>query len=55
MVLVASATVGGLFLAVIDGFRSVLCFGFASAYLARRTVLRVRRKLSGAASIRILL
>jgi hypothetical protein len=46
MVLVAATTVGGVFLAVMGDLRSLLCFGFAIAYVATRSVLHVRRKLS---------
>jgi hypothetical protein len=46
MVLVAVATVGGVFFAVLHDPRSLLCFGFAIAYLATRAVLHHKRKLS---------
>lgn len=46
MVLVAGATVGGLFLAVLHDARSLLAFGFAIGYIALRSVLHVRRILS---------
>lgn len=46
MVLVAAATVAGVFLAVMGDVRSVLAFGFAIAYVATRSVLHVKRKLS---------
>jgi hypothetical protein len=46
MVLVAVATVAGVFLAFMGDMRSVLAFGFAIAYVATRCVLHVRRKLS---------
>ncbi|MFC3458559.1 MULTISPECIES: hypothetical protein [Massilia] len=46
MVLVAGATVGGLFLAVLHDARSLLAFGFALGYVALRAVLHVRRILS---------
>ena len=46
MVLVAVATVGGVFFAVLQDPRSLLCFGFAIAYVATRSVLHVKRKLS---------
>ena len=43
MVLVAGATVGGLFLAVLHDARSLLAFGFAIGYVALRSVLHVKR------------
>ena len=46
MVLVAVATVAGVWLAVMLDARSLLAFGFAIAYVAARTVLHLRRKLS---------
>jgi hypothetical protein len=46
MVLVAFATVGGVFLAVLGDTRCLLAFGFALAYLAGRAVLHVRRVLA---------
>ncbi|KQQ96903.1 hypothetical protein [Massilia sp. Leaf139] len=46
MVLVAVATVGGVWLAVLHDLRSLLAFGFAIAYVAARSVLHVKRKLS---------
>jgi len=46
MVLVAVATVGGVFFAFMADLRSLPCFGFAIAYVATRTVLHVKRKLS---------
>ncbi|MEN3275282.1 MAG: hypothetical protein V7631_1072 [Massilia sp.] len=46
MVLVAVATVGGVFFAVLEDLRSLACFGFAIAYIATRSVLHVKRKLS---------
>lgn len=46
MVLVAGATVGGLFLAVLHDARSLLAFGFAIGYIALRSVLHVKRILS---------
>jgi hypothetical protein len=46
MVLVAVATVGGVFFAVMGDMRSLLCFGFAIGYVATRSVLHVKRKLS---------
>lgn len=46
MLLVALSTVAGLFLAFMGDFRSILCFGFAIGYMAARTVLHLKRKLS---------
>ena len=46
MVLVAAATVGGVFLAAMGDLRCVLAFGFAIAYVTTRSVLHLRRKLS---------
>jgi len=46
MVLVAVATVAGVWLAAMLDARSLLAFGFAIAYVATRTVLHVKRKLS---------
>ena len=46
MVLVAVATVAGVWLAVMLDLRSLLAFGFAIAYVATRTVLHLKRKLS---------
>ncbi len=46
MVLVAGATVGGLFLAVLHDARSLLVFAFVIGYIALRSVLHVRRILS---------
>ena len=46
MVLVAAATVAGVWLAVLQDARSLLAFGFAIAYVAVRTVLHVKRKLT---------
>lgn len=46
MVLVAAATVGGAWLAVMGSAWSLLAFGFASGYIGTRTVLHVRRILS---------
>ena len=46
MVLVAGATVGGLFLAVLHDARSLLAFGFAIGYVALRSVLHVKRIVS---------
>ena len=46
MVLVAASTVAGVFLAVMMDARSLLAFGFAIAYVATRSVLHIKRKLS---------
>jgi hypothetical protein len=46
MVLVAVATVGGLFYAVMGDIHSLLCFGFAIGYVATRSVLHVKRILT---------
>lgn len=46
MVLVAVSTVAGVFFAFMGDLRSVLAFGFAIAYVATRTVLHLKRKLS---------
>ena len=46
MVLVAAATVGGVWLAVLGDARSLLSFGFVIAYLVTRSVLHVKRILS---------
>jgi hypothetical protein len=46
MVLVAGATVGGVWLAVLGDARCLLSFGFAIAYLVTRSVLHVKRILS---------
>jgi hypothetical protein len=46
MVLVAVATVGGIFFAFMQDLRSLGCFGFAIAYVVTRSVLHVKRKLS---------
>lgn len=46
MILVAGATVGGVFLAAMGDLRCLLAFGFAIAYVATRTVLHLRQKLS---------
>lgn len=43
MLLVAAATVGGLFLAVLHDGRSLLAFGFAAGYLGLRSALHVKR------------
>jgi hypothetical protein len=42
MVLVAFATVGGVWLAAMGDARSLLAFGFAIAYVAGRSVLHVK-------------
>jgi hypothetical protein len=46
MVLVAFATVGGVFLAAVGDARCLLPFGFALAYLAARSVLHHKRILA---------
>ena len=46
MVLVAVSTVAGVFFAALADLRSLLCFGFAIAYVAMRVALHVKRKLS---------
>ncbi|MYN11184.1 hypothetical protein [Pseudoduganella aquatica] len=46
MVLVAAATVSGLFLAFMGSSLSILAFGFAGAYVATRTVLHAKRILN---------
>ncbi len=46
MVLVAFATVGGVFLAFLGDLRCLLAFGFAIAYVAGRSVLHLRRVLA---------
>lgn len=46
MVLVAAATVAGVFLAVMGDLRSILAFGFAIAYVALRSALHLKRKLT---------
>jgi len=46
MVLVAFATVGGVFLAVLGDARCLLAFGFAIAYVVGRAVLHLRRVLA---------
>ena len=46
MVLVAVATVAGVWLAAMLDTRSLLAFGFAIAYMATRTVLHLKRKLT---------
>ena len=45
MVLVAGATVGGVWLAFMGDLRSLLAFGFAVGYVAVRVVLHVKRIL----------
>lgn len=46
MVLVAVATVSGVFLAFMGDALSFLAFGFAAAYLVARTVLHTKRILN---------
>jgi hypothetical protein len=46
MVLVAGATVGGVWLAVLGDARSLLAFGFAIAYVVARSILHVKRIVS---------
>lgn len=46
MVLVAAATVGGAWLAVMGDAWSLLAFAFAIGYVATRTVLHLKRILS---------
>lgn len=46
MVLVAGATVAGVWFAVLGDPRSLLSFGFAIAYLVGRTVLHLKRIVS---------
>jgi len=46
MLLVAVATVGGVWLAVMHDLHSLLAFGFAIAYVAVRIRLHVKRVLS---------
>jgi hypothetical protein len=46
MVLVAGATVGGAFLAVVGSGWSLLAFGFVVAYVATRTTLHMKRILA---------
>ena len=46
MVLVAGATVGGVWLAFLGDARGVLALGFAAAYLAGRVVLHTKRILA---------
>lgn len=46
MVLVAAATVGGVWLAVMGDWRSLLSFGFAIGYVVVRTVLHRKRILT---------
>ena len=43
MVLVAAATVAGVWLAAMGDARSLLAFGFAIAYVVTRTILHVKR------------
>jgi hypothetical protein len=46
VVLVAFATVGGVWLAVMGDLRCLLAFGFAGGYLALRAALHVKRVLA---------
>ena len=46
MVLVAFATVGGVWLAVMGDLRCLLSFGFAGGYLAARVTLHRKRILA---------
>jgi hypothetical protein len=46
MLLVAFATVAGIFLAFLGDLRCLLSFGFAGAYLVARPVLHVKRILA---------
>jgi hypothetical protein len=46
MVLVAFATVGGVWLAVMGDLRCLLSFGFAGAYLVARVALHRKRILA---------
>jgi hypothetical protein len=46
MVLVAFATVGGVWLAAMGDLRCLLAFGFAIAYVTGRSVLHVKRVLA---------
>ena len=46
MVLVAVSTVAGVFFVAMGDLHRLLCFGFAIAYVATRTVLHLKRKLS---------
>ena len=46
MVLVAFATVGGVWLAIMGDPLSMLSFGFAIAYVGTRSVLHVKRILN---------
>jgi hypothetical protein len=46
MVLVAAATVGGAWLAVLGDAWSLLAFAFAFGYIATRTVLHMKRILN---------
>jgi len=45
MLLLAAATVGGVWLAVLHDAHSLLAFGFAIAYVATRVTLHVKRIL----------
>jgi hypothetical protein len=46
MLVVALATVGGVWLAAMGDLRCLLAFGFAGAYLLARAVLHTRRILA---------
>ncbi|MDB5791286.1 MAG: hypothetical protein JWQ80_1310 [Massilia sp.] len=46
MVVVAAATVAGVWLAALGDARSLLSFGFAIAYVVTRTILHVKRIVS---------
>lgn len=46
MVLVATATVSGVFLAFMGSPLSILAFGFAGTYVAARSVLHAKRILN---------
>lgn len=46
MIVVAAATVGGVWLAALGDARSLLSFGFAIAYVVTRTILHLQRKLA---------
>ena len=46
MVLVAGATVAGVWLTAMGDSRSLLSFGFAIAYVVTRTILHVKRIVS---------
>ncbi|MFC5462271.1 hypothetical protein [Massilia niabensis] len=46
MVLVAAATVAGVWFAALGDLRSLLAFGFAIGYVVTRTILHVKRVLT---------